>query len=352
MNIMFSSDVIVTLALAGIIGTAASADIERTDRFVELAGGERLLVREVKRRVEVPGRSAVLLVHGARVPGLASFDLPVEGGSLAADLAAEGHKIYILDLRGYGASSRPPGMDGPPEGGAPLARTADAVADIGAAVDAISGWSGDDRVSLVGWATGGHWVGAYASENPKKVERAILYNTLYGGSDEHPTLGRGSPLDDKESPGTFDTAAFGAYRLNTRESLFTAWDKSIPAADKSQWRDPSLAKAYGDAALASDPTTSARNPPSFRAPSGAMADSFELALDRRQWDASALSMPVLVIRSQLDFWSRSADAETIAREAPNAQLVTIPNATHFVHLDRDRAGRAAFMSALLRFLRT
>ncbi|NKM50032.1 alpha/beta fold hydrolase [Rhizobium leguminosarum bv. viciae] len=352
MNIMFPSAVIITLALAGTIGTAASAGTVRTDRFIELAGGERLFVRGVKHAGEVREPSAVLLVHGARVPGLASFDLPIEGGSLAADLAAEGHQIYILDLRGYGASSRPSSMDGPPGSGAPLARTADAVADIGAAVDAISGWSGDDRVSLVGWATGGHWVGAYASENPKKVEHTILYNTLYGGSDEHPTLGRGSPLDDKENPGTFDTAAFGAYRLNTRESLFTAWDESIPAADKSQWRDPSVAKAYGDAALASDPTSAERNPPSFRAPSGAMADSFELALDRRQWNASALSMPVLVIRSQLDFWSRLADAETIVREAPNAQHVAIPNATHFVHLDRDRAGRATFISALLRFLRT
>ena len=352
MNIIFRSAVIVTLALAGTIGTAASADVKRTDRFVELSDGERLFIREIKRPGEVPGRSAVLLMHGARVPGLASFDLPVEGGSLAADLAAEGHQIYILDLRGYGASSRPPAMDGPPEGGVPLARTADAVADISAAVDAITGWSGDGQVSLVGWATGGHWVGAYASENPEKIERAVFYNTLYGGSDEHPTLGRGSPLDDRENPGTFDAAAFGAYRLNTRESLFTAWDKSIPAADKAQWRDPSVTKAYGDAALASDPTSAERNPPSFRAPSGAMADSFELALDRRQWDASALSMPVLVILSQLDFWSRSADAETIVKEAPNAQLVTIPDATHFVHLDRDRAGRATFMSALLRFLGT
>jgi pimeloyl-ACP methyl ester carboxylesterase len=351
MNTMFPSAVIIMLALAGTIGTAASADMERTDRFIELAGGERLFVREVKHAGKVREPSAVLLVHGARVPGLASFDLPVEGGSLAFDLAAESHQIYILDLRGYGASSRPAAMDRPGEGGAPLARTADAVADIDAAVDAVSGWSGDDRVSLVGWATGGHWVGAYASENPEKVERAVLYNTLYGGSDEHPTLGRGSPLDDKASPGTFDTTAFGSYRLNTRESLFTAWDKSIPVEDKSRWRDSSVAKAYGDAALASDPTSAERNPPSFRAPSGPMADSFELALDRRQWQASALSIPVLVIRSRLDFWSRPADAETIVKEAPDARLVSIPDATHFVHLDRDAAGRAAFMSALLPFLR-
>jgi pimeloyl-ACP methyl ester carboxylesterase len=81
-----------------------------------------------------------------------------------------------------------------------------------------------------------------------------------------------------------------------------------------------------------------------------MADSFELALDQRQWQASDLTMPVLVIRSANDFWSRPEDARTLAREAPRSELVEIEDATHFVHLDRDSSGRAAFLSAVLRFL--
>ena len=44
----------------------------------------------------------ILLVHGARVPGIASFDLPVAGGSLAADLADKGFCAYVIDIRGYG----------------------------------------------------------------------------------------------------------------------------------------------------------------------------------------------------------------------------------------------------------
>ncbi|TIU20168.1 MAG: alpha/beta hydrolase, partial [Mesorhizobium sp.] len=113
----------------------------------ELRTGERLFVREVRR----PGaaseaNSAVLLVHGARVPGVASFDLPVAGGSLAADLAADGHLVYVLDVRGYGASSRPAAMNRPPDKSAPLMRTEDVVADISAAVDAIAKWSDVSRV--------------------------------------------------------------------------------------------------------------------------------------------------------------------------------------------------------------
>ena len=130
-----------------------SAPIKRTDRYIVLADGEQLHVREVRLKSEgkIP-QPPVLLIHGARVPGLASFDLPVKGGSLAADLAFAGFRVYILDLRGYGLSSRPAAMNSPPDQSAPLIRTADAVADIAHAVQAIQAWSGAPRVNLLGWA--------------------------------------------------------------------------------------------------------------------------------------------------------------------------------------------------------
>lgn len=330
---------------------AAQPPIIRTDSVIKLRTGEHLFVREVRRsRLPAKAASAVLLIHGARVPGIASFDLPVPGGSLAADLAADGHIVYVIDIRGYGASSRPAAMERPAAESAPLMRTDEVVADIAAVVDAIAGWNGDVPVSLIGWATGGHWAGAYASRYPQKVARIVLYNTLYGGTGEHPMLGRGSSFEDPDRPGSFNAAVYGGYRVNTRASLFPAWDDSIPDEDKTAWRDPAVAAAYGDAAIASDQTAQTREPPSFRAPSGALADSFELALDRRQWPAAALAMPALVIRSGGDFWSRPEDARTIVREAPRATLLEIPEATHFVHLDRDVAGRGIFLAAVRVFL--
>ncbi|WP_184358122.1 hypothetical protein [Rhizobium sp. BK602] len=59
---------------------------------------------------------------------------------------------------------------------------------------------------------------------------------------------------------------------------------------------------------------------------------------------------MLVIRSRGDFWSRPEDASTIAEEAPNAKLLEIAEATHFVHLDRDVAGRGIFLAAVRAFL--
>ncbi|MEE3663193.1 alpha/beta fold hydrolase [Brenneria sp. g21c3] len=323
----------------------------RKDRYLPLQAGISLFIREVRpASLPADGASPVLLLHGARVPGVASFDLPVAGGSLAGDLAAAGHRVYIMDLRGYGFSSRPAAMSRPPELSAPLMRTADAVDDIGAAIGAVMQWSQSDKVSILGWATGGHWAGAYAAQYPQHVDRLVLYNTLYGGSRHHDTLGLGSPLDTPDKPGTFHASRFGGYRVNSRASLFPAWDNSIPSEDKTRWRDERVAQAYADAALASDDTAYQRDPPGFRAPSGAMADSFELAIGKKQWQAARLTMPVLAIRSERDFWSRAQDADALAREAPDAQALTIPSATHFVHLDRNEAGRSEFLSAVIQFL--
>src|SRR5262250_2950953 len=102
--------------------------ISRHDFFVGADPGIRLFVREVLAgdTTEQNRSKPILLVHGARVPGLASFDLDVPSGSLAADLAARGFAVYVMDVRGYGASSRPPEMDQPPTAHPPLVRTNEA----------------------------------------------------------------------------------------------------------------------------------------------------------------------------------------------------------------------------------
>ena len=82
-----------------------------------------------------------------------------------------------------------------------------------------------------------------------------------------------------------------------------------------------------------------------------MADSFELAIGRKQWSATALTtVPVLVIHSGRDFWSRPEDVDAIMKDAPSAEKLVIPEATHFVHLDRDNAGRQRFLQGVVRFL--
>jgi pimeloyl-ACP methyl ester carboxylesterase len=294
-------------------------------------------------------------VHGARVPGVASFDLDAAGGSLAADLAIRLRRVvYIMDARGYGSSDRAEALSRPAGESRPLSRAHEVVRDIDAAVRAVRQRSGARKAALLGWATGGMWCAYYASLWPDIVSHLVTLNALYGGSDRHPTLGPGSANADPSDRHRLNPS-IGGYAVYDAASLFPGWDRSIPSSDKTSWRDPAVADAYGRAALASDPTSASRAPPAFRAPLGAIEDSFYQASGRRLFDAGSITAATLVVRSELDFWSRPEDADAFVRDAGRARrvkLVTLPGATHFVHLERPERGRARLIDEIAELLET
>jgi pimeloyl-ACP methyl ester carboxylesterase len=326
----------------------------RTDFFVKSDPGIQLAVREVTVANATPGGPSVILVHGARVPGLASFDLDVRDGSLAVELATSGLRVFIMDARGYGGSTRT-GQDGDPAGRPPLARSEEIVRDIASVAAEVRQRTATRQVALFGWATGGHWAGMFASRHPEDVSHLVIFNSLYGGHAGHPTLGPGGQLSDPSDPSRLDSRKVGAFGFSTAASLRPAWDASIPTEDKTAWRDPAVLRAYEAAALASDPASSARNPPSFRAPMGAMTDSFELASGRKLWDASSITARVMLLRSEYDFWSRATDLTDLAGDLINASSVkseTLWGATHYAHLDRAERGRDVLINDLIAFFST
>jgi pimeloyl-ACP methyl ester carboxylesterase len=329
---MFTS--LLVALLTTVMPVSVPDHVERTDWDVP-GGAGTLHVREV--RLDSAKRARpVILVHGARVPGVASFDLPVPGGSLAEDLARQGHRVIVLDATGYGGSTRPAAMTEPPEANAPLVTGDQVVKDI----DAVVRWLRAGRVDLVGWATGGHWAAWYASEHPHRVANLVVHSSLYGATTGH-------PLFQTPPPTT-------AYRLTTAAQLLPAWDSSIPVPDKTEWRDPRVAQSYADEALASDPTSGEREPPSFRAPTGAMVDSHKLANGIQLWNAHRIRARTLVLRGEHDFWSRPSDLTTLAADLTAAQqvhTVTLPGATHYVHLDRPEKGRDRFVQEVSAWLR-
>lgn len=314
---------------AGILGRM----ITRHDRHVPGAEGT-LAVREVRPGSVRAGRP-VLLLHGARVPGVASFDLPVPGGSFAGDLALAGHRVYVVDARGYGGSARPAVMSAPPEANPPAVTGDQVVADL----DAVVRWLGAEQVDLIGWATGGHWAAWYASEHPHRVANLVVHNSLYGATAGHPMF--------RERPA-------GAYRLSTADQLLPAWDGSIPVRDKTEWRDPAVTESYVDMAMASDPAAGDRDPPGFRAPNGAMLDSYHLANGTQLWDAHRIRARTLVVRGEYDFWSRPADLTTLAADLTSTnevRAVPLTGATHHVHLDRPSKGRDRLLAEINTWLR-
>jgi pimeloyl-ACP methyl ester carboxylesterase len=197
----------VVILLAAFLGnSAAQVVVDRRDFFVQSDPGVQIFVREVSSARSLSG-TAILLIHGARVPGLASFDLPVPGGSLSADLAARGFDVYVLDVRGYGRSTLPPEMSEPPSAHPPLGRSA---RDIFAVVESIRRSRREARVILFGWATGGQWAGYYASAHPGRISALVFLNSRYRGNSHHDLIGHGSDLEDPAHPGRYNLSSCGA----------------------------------------------------------------------------------------------------------------------------------------------
>lgn len=347
---------IVWMTVGGLLAchaAGAQPGVERHDFSVAGEPGIHLFVREVT-AAHSATHIPIVLIHGARIPGIASFDLPVAGGSLAADLAARGLDAYVMDVRGYGRSTRPPEMEGAPAAHPPLVRSNEAVRDIGAVVDWVAHREHVSAVALFGWATGAQWAGYYASLYPEKVSALILLNALYRGDTAEPLVGHGSDLEDAAHPGRYNERGCGAYRWNTADSLTRGWERNIPIADKDQWRDPAVAAALVEQSLQSDPESRSQHLAAFRSPCGALEDSFYLATGHQLWDATLVTAPTLVLVSERDFWSRPIDRENLVRDLVNAKqqkLVILPNATHFVHLDRPQRGRDQLLNETVAFIK-
>lgn len=97
----------------------------------------------------------LLLVHGATYPAETSFDLPLGGVSWMDYVAQRGFDVYLMDVRGYGPSTRPPEMSQPPKENTPIVHTDVAVKDVGAVVDHILARRGVSKINLLGGAR--HW---------------------------------------------------------------------------------------------------------------------------------------------------------------------------------------------------
>ena len=79
----------------------------------------------------------VLFVHGATYPAHAAFDLKLDGQSWMDYIASRGYDVYLLDIRGYGKSTRPKEMAEEAAKNPPVVRGETAVKDIGTVVDFI-----------------------------------------------------------------------------------------------------------------------------------------------------------------------------------------------------------------------
>ena len=204
----------------------------------------------------------LLFVHGATYPAHTSFDLKLDGLSWMDYIAARGYDVYLLDLRGYGRSTRPQEMDQAPDANAPIVRGVTAVTDISAVVDFILKRRSIPRLNLLGWSWGTTLMATYTTQNPGKVERLVLYAPAWIRTT--PSLSRpAGPL--------------GAYRTVAREQAKTRWLTGVPEDKKATLIPAGWFETWADATFATDPVGAKMTPPTLRAPNGVQQDGDEFA---------------------------------------------------------------------------
>lgn len=329
-------------------------EIVRNDIDLQTVDNVRIAVRDVH-APSADARLPMILLHGTRIPGNSEYDLPVENGSLSADLAAKGHRCYIPDARGFGRSERPAEMSLPQTAGRPIVRITEITRDIAAVVDHARAETGADKVGLLGWGVGATACLMYAALWPEKVSHLVLYCPVYGGTEgKHPKYGIGSNWDDPERPGRFNQAKYGNYYLNAIDMLGADWTRQIPIEDKDAWRDPAMLKAFQQALIDGDPTTNERTPPTFRSPNGMLEDLNLMGTGNKLIHASQVYARVMVVRPEYDSLSYMPDVETLVADLVHAEEVRLyapPNTTQYVLLDRPERGRDALLAEMDDFLR-
>ena len=225
----------------------------------------------------------LLFVHGATYPAEVTFDMPLEGRSWMDFVASRGFDVYLMDLRGYGRSTRPEEMNLPAAANEPIVTTDVAIGDVSAVVEHILRKRRIDKLDLMGWSWGTAIVAGYAQANPEKVDRLALYATVWRFADRLPPPS-------------------GAYRTVKRQAAYDRWIRGVPQAKVKELIPAGWFDAWADATFATDPWGATQDPPVLRAPNGVILDFHRFWHDDGEptWDPVRITAPVLMVQGEWD----------------------------------------------------
>lgn len=264
----------------------------------------------------------VLFVHGATYPAHSAFDLRLDGLSWMDYIAARGFDVYLLDLRGYGKSTRPPEMEQPAEANAPIVRGDTAVGDISVVADFIRTRRDLPRIALIGWSWGTSLMATYTTRNSDKVGRLVLYAPQW--IRKTPSLVHGQ----------------GAYRVVTRDQALERWIGGVPEHKKAALIPDGWFDAWADATFATDPWGKAQAPQALRAPNGVVQDSTEFwKAGKAYYDPTKITVPALLIHAEWDRDTPPYMAQTLFPlliNSPGKRYVALAEGTHTIVMERNR----------------
>jgi pimeloyl-ACP methyl ester carboxylesterase len=277
----------------------------------------------------------LLFVHGATYPAETAFDLPIEGKSMMDLIAERGYDVYLVDVRGYGRSTRPAEMSQPAEANKPIVSTKVAAHDLGAAVDYILHKRSVAKINLMGWSWGTSIAGSYTSENNDKISKLVLY----------------APQWIRKDPPAPSAQPLGAYRLVSKDSAKARWLKDVPADKQAALIPPGVFEAWAAATWATDPESSKQNPPMLRAPNGVMEDSANnWNAGKALYDPGKITVPTLLLHAEWDADLPSYQAQAYfaqLKNTPYKRLIELSEGTHTVMMEKNRM---QFFHELMGFL--
>ncbi|HYM03641.1 MAG TPA: alpha/beta fold hydrolase [Stellaceae bacterium] len=289
--------------------------------------GIELFVRE-KRPAAVKEFSAekiLLYVHGATYPSETAFDLQLDGLSMMDYVAQQGWDVWLVDVRGYGGSTRPIEMEKPAAENAPIVDTPTAAKDVGAAVDHILKKRNVAKINLMGWSWGTAIMGMYTAQHNDKVNRLVLYAPLW--------LFNTPPLIGGEGP-------LGAYRTVSKDKAKERWLKGVAPDKVAALIPPGWFEQWADATWATDPDSAKSNPPLLRAPNGVIADVRAYwQAGKPHYDPGDIRVPTLIIHAEWDADLPSYQAQGYFAKlvnAPYKRFIEIGEGTHTVMMEKNR----------------
>jgi pimeloyl-ACP methyl ester carboxylesterase len=309
------------------LGSApAHAQAVTTETFMIPAAdaGIRLHLRNkhLDGRGSFPAERIVLFVHGATYASETVFDIDLPGGSWADLAARKGYDVYMLDVRGYGRSTRPPAMDAPPADNPPFATTADAIRDVGSAVDFILKRRNVAKLDLVGWSWGTAIMGGYAASNNERVNKLALYAPIWMFRAPSPISGS------------------GAWRAVSRDAVRARGIRGIPPQRVEEISPAAWFETWWQASLATDPVGARQNPAVIRAPNGVLKDIADYwSAGKATWEPEMIRVPTLLIVAEWDQDAPPYMAQEIFAKLANTpykRLEVIGEGTHTVALEKNR----------------
>ena len=238
--------------------------------------------------------TAILLIHGLGVEGLQVWD------DSALGLSRYGLRVISADLSGFGYSTRDTSSD------ASLDYQAETLVTL---LDQMR----VEQITAVGQGWGGAVALRLAEDRPDLVQQVVLVA---------PWLG--------ESPSIWPPLLKLPYA-----SRGAAW---VVGSGGPIWR---LVRRLGfdsGAALTPELLSNMRQPTHVRGTVDALLTrSLARPEGLSDLDVSRVRVPVLIIAGDKDRFARPEDVEQLAKRFPDATLVTVKDAGHYVHIEQSLA---------------